>query len=438
MKKILLSICTLFIAVGNIVSQETIHPANVNLAKRKISNQITKLATNNAAFKVALTSGVCNDTVRYQELKEAAIYTGTNTGYAGETAQGNLRSCSMGYKVPAGGAVVIQGIELYSGVSNTAVPTSTVNTKAYVYSVDAQMKPLVKIDSASVVLTTTIKRYYAMFSSPKTYTANFAVAFQAQGSPTDVIIFIYNSAQTSTSTVNNYGEGLSYRRFGSGVWNTSNALFTGTNDFEYIVSPIVSHAFSVDYTQSSNLLCPSTQLSLTNASTGTELFESPFFNLSRFGKRWNIPTTTLPQDSIYNWNLGNLTQSVTPNASYIVASSAGTSFDTLTVVKLNHSFDYCYQQEIKSYTISVCTGVNALTSSELIVYPNPSNGIITLNNMPYNSTIELINILGESIYKEKVATDSKSIDFSSIAKGNYYLKMTSNEGKITVKKLNFN
>lgn len=444
MKKNLLLFSASVLLTCQMLAQETIQISNSVFPKlSKSVKENTKYTTNNKNHKAALTPGSCgNDTIRYQELKELALYTGTNTGYGAEIVSGNVRSGSMAYVVPFGAAVVVKGIELYTGLSNTATPTYTSIARAYVYSVNQNYKPLAKIDSADVVLTTNVDRYYAMFTTPKVYTNDFAVAFASTNTSTvspDRFYLVYNSAQTSTSTANNYGEGLSYRRYAAGSWNTSKAWWGGSNDFEYIVSPIITHTFEVNFAQSSNTLCLGQQLNLTNTSTGTEMFESAFFNLSKFGQKWNIPTNILSQDSVYIWGLGNNTTQYNGSlVSYNVPSVNGNYNDTLLLVKQQYDYDYCFEWDIKSYNVSTCTSVNELNNAQLSVFPNPSNGVITVKNVSVNTTIELFNILGEVVFTDKMLTDSKSYDFSKFHSGNYYLKLTTDEGKSSLKKLQFN
>ena len=187
--------------------------------------------------------------------------------------------------------------------------------------------------------------------------------------------------------------------------------------------------------------CVNSSISFSN--TSSPLFTNPQYNLNQFFVTWPsaLTATAVPAvDPVYVANFGDGTGTVTPLPTSHTYTAAGAFTGTLIA---NYQLGADNGQKVMDVSsgpvsVSIFTGINTLFSDELLAYPNPSNGIISLNNMPYNSTIELVNILGESVYKEKVSTDSKSFDFSAIAKGNYYLKMTSNEGKITVKKLNFN
>jgi hypothetical protein len=88
--------------------------------------------------------------------------------------------------------------------------------------------------------------------------------------------------------------------------------------------------------------------------------------------------------------------------------------------------------------VSTCTSLNELDNALYSVFPNPSNGQVSVKNITIGSNLELINILGEVVFKDKMISDSKSFDFTKYAAGSYYLKLTTPEGKSTVKKLQFN
>ena len=75
--------------------------------------------------------------------------------------------------------------------------------------------------------------------------------------------------------------------------------------------------------------------------------------------------------------------------------------------------------------------------SNIIVAPNPSNGVftLTLQNTPdKNFEIEIFNSLGQSINKDVLNTQTKTIDISHYPNGFYFLKISS-EGKYLFKKI---
>ncbi len=74
------------------------------------------------------------------------------------------------------------------------------------------------------------------------------------------------------------------------------------------------------------------------------------------------------------------------------------------------------------------------TENSISIYPNPNNGIFTVNahnKLADDWIISLINISGQTIYEiklEDVQHFSKTIDVSDLASGLYYLKINNNKG----------
>jgi hypothetical protein len=72
----------------------------------------------------------------------------------------------------------------------------------------------------------------------------------------------------------------------------------------------------------------------------------------------------------------------------------------------------------------VVTGISDLNEANASVYPNPTNGRITISsNIPIN-TIEIYNLSGTLIFADlKVNQPLKEIDLSGNSKGIYFVKI---------------
>ncbi|HXB11943.1 MAG TPA: T9SS type A sorting domain-containing protein, partial [Bacteroidia bacterium] len=71
------------------------------------------------------------------------------------------------------------------------------------------------------------------------------------------------------------------------------------------------------------------------------------------------------------------------------------------------------------------------TSSDVKVYPNPSNGIFTVqiaNN--YNNQTEVYNMLGEKVYSAKQTAKNTLIDLSGKSKGVYFYSVSTETGSL--------
>lgn len=79
-------------------------------------------------------------------------------------------------------------------------------------------------------------------------------------------------------------------------------------------------------------------------------------------------------------------------------------------------------------------GINELNISNSIdVYPNPSNGIFTIEGDKINS-LKITNISGQIVLEREVANNKIEIDLSSQPNGVYFIKLITSEG-IGVKKI---
>ncbi|MBA3971123.1 MAG: T9SS type A sorting domain-containing protein, partial [Bacteroidetes bacterium] len=77
----------------------------------------------------------------------------------------------------------------------------------------------------------------------------------------------------------------------------------------------------------------------------------------------------------------------------------------------------------------ITTGVRSETGSSMIIYPNPANGLITLNTTGLNGKyiLNVSNSLGKSVYTENVNIDLaqsvKQIELGHLSKGIYFVEL---------------
>ncbi len=79
--------------------------------------------------------------------------------------------------------------------------------------------------------------------------------------------------------------------------------------------------------------------------------------------------------------------------------------------------------------------VNANTS--FAMYPNPTNGLVTLNLNANAISVSVSNILGQEVYSSKTNGSNLTIDLAGKEKGLYYISIKSDEG-VTTKRLFLN
>ncbi len=113
--------------------------------------------------------------------------------------------------------------------------------------------------------------------------------------------------------------------------------------------------------------------------------------------------------------------------------TAGVYDVTLTVSDGTDSHSITMEDYI---TVDVCSDIKNNNFNKFSVYPNPNNGIFTVefgNVLEENVTIKVLNTLGNVVYKaEDVSVQSsfkQTIDLSNLHKGLYFLVIENYQGR---------
>ncbi|MFL2568314.1 MAG: T9SS type A sorting domain-containing protein [Flavobacteriales bacterium] len=137
----------------------------------------------------------------------------------------------------------------------------------------------------------------------------------------------------------------------------------------------------------------------------------------------SVTTGTAPYT--YEWNTGETTQSILPD-------SSGTYYCIVT--------DANGCQDWSNQYVYTSTSISELSSNKVLVYPNPTQGILNIefNNFDNRYTsLTIVNILGDEVYKEKLDNISikysNQLDLSEYSNGIYFVKFSSIEKVITKK-----
>ena len=122
------------------------------------------------------------------------------------------------------------------------------------------------------------------------------------------------------------------------------------------------------------------------------------------------------------WGVPSVAADLFGNAA-VVGSFGANSFivgaDTLTRTGTEEVF-------VSKYRCANNVGIHELGNGETIsIYPNPSNGIFTLNSKSAKGEIYIYNLLGEVIYKSKMNSSVSRIDLSEHANGIYFVRVIS-------------
>lgn len=124
--------------------------------------------------------------------------------------------------------------------------------------------------------------------------------------------------------------------------------------------------------------------------------------------------------STYTYSSGSAVVSPTVNSSY---SIIGTS--SLGCVSSNTA--------VCSLIVNTCTGINELLSNSTPIYPNPSNGLFTIE---LNETTQVIitSILGNVLFKSTLDAGKQTLDIKNYANGIYFVQLAQ-DGKLQTIKL---
>lgn len=241
----------------------------------------------------------------------------------------------------------------------------------------------------------------------KTATANIVVGSAPAITVNSASICTGGTATLTASGVSSY------------TWNT------GSNASSISVNP----TSTTIYTVSGNLAgCGSTAVS-----TATVTFNTN-------------PTVTLgmvPSPLCVNSTTVALSGSPA-GGTYSGAGVSGSTFDpsvsgagTFTINYAYTDANSCSNSANQSVVVSLCTGIEELNASNVLVYPNPAKDAVNVSIDGVsidNATIELYDAIGKLVTSEKVNTSVTTISVSHLAKGMYTIRIMMN-GKQTVRRI---
>ncbi len=96
---------------------------------------------------------------------------------------------------------------------------------------------------------------------------------------------------------------------------------------------------------------------------------------------------------------------------------------------------FCRQQSTLS-VVSSPTSIlvpSPINNNSVDVFPNPNNGVFTVQSTNKISSFEIINTLGKSIYQNNNTSPNLQIDLSAQPNGVYFISIQTSEGNINKK-----
>lgn len=132
----------------------------------------------------------------------------------------------------------------------------------------------------------------------------------------------------------------------------------------------------------------------------------------------NVPSTSCPGDNVVFTGSGALTYTWMSSSAFvqgsqvIISSPASSTVYSVTGMDANG----CQKTISVVQQVAVCTGINAQSGSikNLSVYPNPSNGAITVElNNGLNKNIEVTDVTGRVVMTENTMNDMINMNISA-------------------------
>jgi len=93
-----------------------------------------------------------------------------------------------------------------------------------------------------------------------------------------------------------------------------------------------------------------------------------------------------------------------------------------------------WRRPLSDFGIITAVNQNMPDETQVSLYPNPATNRLNISSMYSNETVEILSTFGERIIKSEFAGRNFEIDISSLSNGIYFVKLTSEKGKISINK----
>ena len=195
-----------------------------------------------------------------------------------------------------------------------------------------------------------------------------------------------------------------------------------------IVSPTANASYSVTGTSSLGCVSSNTAISSVTVNALPTILAATNNTIICVGQTSNL---TASGATSYTWN------TTSTNTVIVVTPTTTTSY---TVMGTNANG--CTNMAMVTQSVSACAGIDnsqfVTQNSEIVLYPNPTNGILNVElGMLYegNATIEITNALGQVVLTENVTATNTTLKTNNLDNGIYFVRVISNNRVITTQKI---
>ncbi|MAZ72098.1 MAG: hypothetical protein CMC70_03030 [Flavobacteriaceae bacterium] len=168
----------------------------------------------------------------------------------------------------------------------------------------------------------------------------------------------------------------------------------------------------------------------------------------------NIPANdavAIPTEVVFEWDEVGATNSVqyefelaTDEAFTVLVASSTTTQPTTTVSNLNEGTEYFWRvrgindcdegdfSDTFNFTTEGVLGINETTIAGLVVYPNPTSGMLNVTAAAQVTSVEVLNILGQTLLNQQIGATQAQIDLSALAAGNYFVRVQAEDAATVI------
>ena len=329
------------------------------------------------------------------------------------------------YTISGGSAIVSPTTNASYNVTGTSTQ-GCVSSNTAVSSVTVNAKPTVSVNSGSIcsgssfTISPTGANTYTISGgsaivSPTTNASYNVTGTSAQGcvSSNTAVSSVTVNAKPAISVNNGSicsGASFTINPTGASTYTISGGLT--------VVTPTTNTSYNVTGTSAQGCVSTNTAVSSVTVNTLPNVTAITNNTLLCTGQ---TATLTANGASTYLWNTSVTT-------SIIAISPTVTTNYTVTGTDVNG----CSNSVVLTQSVSLCTGINSqivTPNSQIVLYPNPSNGVFTISAIEQNTSIGIYNAIGELVKSIQSTDSNTTIDLSNYSNGIYFIKVKNNKGE---------
>lgn len=153
----------------------------------------------------------------------------------------------------------------------------------------------------------------------------------------------------------------------------------------------------------------------------------------------NVALGTFPQVCVYNPAFA-LTGGTPAGGSYSGTGVSGGNFNpstaglgTKTITYSYTDANSCSNTATNTILVDACLGLENSEITAVSVYPNPTDGKLTLSNVIGNTSFKVVSVSGQVVLSGVVSNTANTIDISSFENGIYVLQLAQEQGIQTIR-----